>query len=99
LPHIGFAVTTDRTGLSSVPHAEYSKPQARIRRGNAQLPQQNVLPTQHTMGDIDLRVHPSPDPKAAELRQGKYVMIKIAIAPVLGRRTLLGSASIGYILP
>jgi hypothetical protein len=57
------------------------------------------FPTQHAMGDIDFTRPSYLLTRRRELGQGKYVMVKIAIAPVWVAGRYWGSASIGYILP
>jgi methyl-accepting chemotaxis protein len=100
LPHIAFAVATDRTGYLPVHNAEYSKPQGKDPAWNAvNCRNRMFFPTQHTMGDIDFTRPSYLLTRRRELGRGKHVMIKIAIAPVWVAGRYWGSASIGYILP
>ena len=100
LPHVAFAVATDRTGYLPVHNAEYSKPQGKDPAWNiANCRNRMFFPTQHTMGDIDFTRPSYLLTRRRELGQGKHVMIKIAIAPVWVAGRYWGSASIGYILP
>jgi methyl-accepting chemotaxis protein len=100
LPHIAFAVTTDRTGYLPVHNAEYSKQQGKDPAWNMlNCRNRMFFPTQHTMGDIDFTRPSYLLTRRRELGQGKYVMVKIAIAPVWVAGRYWGSASIGYILP
>jgi methyl-accepting chemotaxis protein len=100
LPHIAFAVTTDRTGYLPVHNTEYSKPQGKDPAWNMlNCRNRMFFPTQHTMGDIDFSRPSYLLTRRRELAQGKHVMIKIAIAPVWVAGRYWGSASIGYILP
>jgi methyl-accepting chemotaxis protein len=100
LPHIAFAVATDRTGYLPVHNAEYSKPQGQDPAWNAvNCRNKMFFPTQHTMGGIDF-THPSYLlTRRRELGKGKHVMVKIAIAPIWIAGRFWGSASLGYILP
>jgi methyl-accepting chemotaxis protein len=100
LPHIAFAVATDRTGYLPVHNAEYSKPQGKDPAWNAvNCRNRMFFPTQHTMGGIDFTRPSYLLTRRRELGHGKHVMIKIAIAPVWVAGRYWGSASIGYILP
>jgi methyl-accepting chemotaxis protein len=100
LPHIAFAVATDRTGYLPVHNAEYSKPQGKDPAWNAvNCRNKMFFPTQHTMGGIDFTRPSYLLTRRRELGQGKHVMVKIAIAPVWIAGRYWGSASIGYILP
>ncbi|HEV7880476.1 methyl-accepting chemotaxis protein [Bradyrhizobium sp.] len=100
LPHIVFAVATDRTGYLPVHNAEYSKPQGKDPAWNAANCRNRMFfPTQHTMGGIDFTRPSYLLTRRRELGHGKHVMIKIAIAPVWVAGRYWGSASIGYILP
>jgi methyl-accepting chemotaxis protein len=100
LPHIAFAVTTDRTGYLPVHNAEYSKSQGKDPAWNMlNCRNRMFFPTQHTMGDIDFTRPSYLLTRKRELGQGKYVMVKIAIAPVWIAGRYWGSASLGYILP
>jgi methyl-accepting chemotaxis protein len=100
LPHIAFAVATDRTGYLPVHNAEYSKPQGNDPAWNAANCRNKMFfPTQHTMGGIDFTRPSYLLTRRRELGHGKHVMIKIAIAPVWIAGRYWGSASIGYILP
>lgn len=100
LPHIAFAVATDRTGYLPVHNAEYSKPQGKDPAWNAvNCRNRMFFPTQHTMGGIDFTRPSYLLTRRRELGHGKHVMIKIAIAPVWIAGRYWGSASIGYILP
>jgi methyl-accepting chemotaxis protein len=100
LPHIAFAVATDRTGYLPVHNAEYSKPQGKDSAWNtANCRNRMFFPTQHTMGGIDFTRPSYLLTRRRELGHGKHVMIKIAIAPVWVAGRYWGSASIGYILP
>ena len=100
LPHIAFAVATDRTGYLPVHNAEYSKPQGKDPAWNAiNCRNRMFFPTQHTMGGIDFTRPSYLLTRRRELGHGKHVMVKIAIAPVWIAGRYWGSASIGYILP
>jgi methyl-accepting chemotaxis protein len=100
LPHIAFAVATDRTGYLPVHNAEYSKPQGKDPAWNAvNCRNKMFFPTQHTMGGIDFTRPSYLLTRRRELGHGKHVMVKIAIAPVWIAGRYWGSASIGYILP
>jgi methyl-accepting chemotaxis protein len=99
LPHIAFAVATDRTGYLPVHNAEYSKPQGKDPAWNAvNCRNRMFFPTQHTMGGIDFTRPSYLLTRRRELGHGKHVMVKIAIAPVWIAGRYWGSASIGYIL-
>jgi methyl-accepting chemotaxis protein len=100
LPHVAFAVATDRTGYLPVHNAEYSKPQGNDPAWNAvNCRNRMFFPTQHTMGGIDFTRPSYLLTRRRELGHGKHVMVKIAIAPVWVAGRYWGSASIGYILP
>jgi methyl-accepting chemotaxis protein len=100
LPHIAFAVATDRTGYLPVHNAEYSKPQGKDPAWNAvNCRNRMFFPTQHTMGGIDFTRPSYLLTRRRELGHGRHVMVKIAIAPVWIAGRYWGSASIGYILP
>jgi len=100
LPHIAFAVITDRTGYLPVHNAEYSKPQGPDPVWNAvNCRNKMFFPTQTTMGDVDY-THPSYLlTRRRDLGNGKHVMIKIAYAPIWVGGRYWGAASIGYVLP
>ncbi len=100
LPHIAFAVATDRTGYLPVHNAEYSKPQGPDPAWNAvNCRNKMIFPTQHTMGEVDFTQPSYLLTRRRELGQGKHVMVKIAIAPIWVAGRFWGSASLGYILP
>ncbi|HEU0082967.1 MAG TPA: methyl-accepting chemotaxis protein, partial [Bradyrhizobium sp.] len=74
LPHIVFAVATDRTGYLPVHNAEYSKPQAKDAAWNmANCRNRMFFPTQHSMGDIDFTRPSYLLTRRRELSQGKHV--------------------------
>jgi methyl-accepting chemotaxis protein len=100
LPHIVFALITDRTGYLPVHNAEYSKPQGPDPVWNAVNCRNKIFfPRQTTMAGID-HTHPSYlMTRRRDLGNGKYVMIKLADAPIWVGGRYWGPASIGYILP
>ena len=100
LPHIAFAVATDRTGYLPVHNAEYSKPQGKDPVWNAMNCRNKMFfPTQVTIAGIDF-THPSYLlTRRRDLGNGKHVMVKIAYAPIWIRGKYWGAASLGYILP
>jgi methyl-accepting chemotaxis protein len=100
LPHIAFAVITDRTGYLPVHNAEYSKPQGSDPVWNAvNCRDKMFFPRQTTITGID-HTHPSYlMTRRRDLGNGKYVMVKIADAPIWIGGRYWGPASIGYILP
>ena len=100
LPHITFAVITDRTGYLPVHNAEYSKPQGADPVWNAvNCRNKMFFPAQNTIAGID-HTHPSYlFTRRRDLGNGKYVMIKLADSPIWVGGRYWGPASIGYILP
>jgi methyl-accepting chemotaxis protein len=100
MPHVIFAVATDRTGYLPVHNAEYSKPQGKDPVWNAANSRNKMFfPTQVTMAGMDF-THPSYLlTRKRDLGNGKHVMIKIAFAPMWIRGKYWGAASLGYILP
>lgn len=100
LPHIMFAVATDRTGYLPVHNAEYSKPQGKDPVWNAMNCRNKMFfPTQTTISGIDF-THPSYLlTRRRDLGNGKHVMVKIAYAPIWVRGKYWGAASLGYVLP
>jgi methyl-accepting chemotaxis protein len=100
LPHIAFAVITDRTGYLPVHNAEYSKPQGADPVWNAANCRNKMFfPRQTTITGID-HTHPSYlMTRRRDLGNGKHVMIKLADTPIWVGGRYWGPASIGYILP
>jgi methyl-accepting chemotaxis protein len=100
LPHIAFAVITDRTGYLPVHNAEYSEPQGADPVWNAANCRDKMFfPRQTTITGID-HTHPSYLlTRRRDLGNGKHVMIKIADSPIWVGGRYWGPASIGYILP
>lgn len=100
LPHVAFAVITDRTGYLPVHNAEYSKPQGADPVWNAvNCRNKMFFPAQNTIAGID-HTHPSYlFTRRRDLGNGKHVMIKLADAPIWVAGRYWGPASIGYILP
>jgi methyl-accepting chemotaxis protein len=100
LPHIAFAVITDRTGYLPVHNAQYSKPQSPDPAWNAvNCRDKMFFPRQATITGID-HTHPSYlMTRRRDLGNGKYVMIKLADSPIWVGGRYWGPASIGYILP
>jgi methyl-accepting chemotaxis protein len=100
LPHVTFAVATDRTGYLPVHNPEYSKPQGKDPVWNAANCRNKMFfPTQTTIAGMDF-THPSYLlTRKRDLGNGKHVMIKIAFAPIWIRGQYWGAASLGYTLP
>jgi methyl-accepting chemotaxis protein len=100
LPHIVFAVITDRTGYLPVHNAEYSKPQGPDPVWNAvNCRNKMFFPTQSTITGIDYTHSSYLLTRRRDLGNGKHVMVKIAYATIWIAGRFWGSVTIGYILP
>jgi methyl-accepting chemotaxis protein len=100
LPHIAFAVATDRTGYLPVHNAEYCKPQGTDPEWNAvNCRNKRFFPTQATIAGMDFRESSYLLTRRRDLGNGKHVMLKVAFSPIWVAGRYWGAASVGYILP
>jgi methyl-accepting chemotaxis protein len=100
LPHIAFAVATDRTGYLPVHNAEYSKPQGKDPAWNAvNCRNKMFFPTQVTISGMDFTRPSYLLTRRRDLGNGKHVMLKIAFSPIWIGGRYWGAASVGYFLP
>jgi methyl-accepting chemotaxis protein len=100
LPHITFAVATDRKGYLPVHNVEYSKPQGKDPEWNAvNCRNKRFFPTQATISGMDFTRPSYLLTRRRDLGNGKHVMLKLAYAPIWVGGRHWGAASVGYILP
>jgi methyl-accepting chemotaxis protein len=100
LPHIAFAVATDRTGYLPVHNAEYSKPQGKDSEWNAvNCRNKRFFPTQATISGMDFRQPSYLLTRRRDLGNGRHVMLKVAFSPIWVGGRYWGAASVGFVLP
>jgi methyl-accepting chemotaxis protein len=100
LPHIAFAVATDRTGYLPVHNAEYSKPQGKDPEWNAvNCRNKRFFPTQATISGMDFRQPSYLLTRRRDLGNGRHVMLKVAFSPIWVGGRYWGAASVGFVLP
>ena len=100
LPHIAFAVATDRKGYLPVHNAEHSKPQGKDPDWNeVNCRNKRFFPTQATISGMDFTRPSYLLTRRRDLGNGKHVMLKLAYAPIWVRGRHWGAASVGYVLP
>ena len=100
LPHLLFCVTTDRNAYLPTHNPQYSKPQGPDPIWNAANSRNRMFhKTQETMGKVDDTRPVRLQTRRRDMGGGRYVMIKIAYAPLWLRGKHWGRVSIGYLLP
>ncbi len=100
LPHVLFCVTTDRNAYLPTHNPQYSKPQGPDPVWNAANCRNRMFhKMQETMGKADDTRPVWLQTRRRDMGGGRYVMIKIAYAPVWIRGKHWGRVSIGYLLP